>query len=97
MYYYKCVFVQAVDGAKEQQEQKREANPIGTNDFDYEAEKKFQDSFQVYDGLQFNLASEHSRNPFTSHFMLALLHANILLYYYYYTGPFILWHQCLFF
>ncbi|XP_059186202.1 separin isoform X2 [Centropristis striata] len=35
------------------------ANPIGTNDFDYEDKQKTQDSIQVYEGLHFNLAAEN--------------------------------------
>ncbi|KAM3877857.1 LOW QUALITY PROTEIN: separin [Diretmus argenteus] len=34
------------------------ANPIGTNDFDYEDKQKMLDSILVYDGLRFNLAAE---------------------------------------
>lgn len=40
------------------------ANPIGTNDFDYEDKQKTQDSIQVYEGLHFNLAAENSRKLF---------------------------------
>ncbi|XP_018528986.1 LOW QUALITY PROTEIN: separin [Lates calcarifer] len=35
------------------------ANPIGTNDFDYEDKQKTQDSILVYEGLHFNLAAEN--------------------------------------
>ncbi|XP_071350863.1 separin [Trachinotus anak] len=35
------------------------ANPIGTNDFDFEDKQKTQDSIQVYEGLHFNLAAEN--------------------------------------
>ncbi|XP_074489400.1 separin [Sebastes fasciatus] len=35
------------------------ADPIETNDFDYEDKKKSQDSIQVYEGLHFNLAAEN--------------------------------------
>uniref|UniRef100_A0A3B4TT27 separase n=1 Tax=Seriola dumerili TaxID=41447 RepID=A0A3B4TT27_SERDU len=35
------------------------ANPIGTNDFDYEDKQKTQDNIMVYEGLHFNLAAEN--------------------------------------
>ncbi|XP_058488332.1 separin isoform X2 [Solea solea] len=35
------------------------ANPIGTNDLDYEDKQKTQDSILVYEGLHFNLAAEN--------------------------------------
>lgn len=37
-------------------------NLVGNNDFDYEDKRKTQDSNLVYEGLQFNLAAENSRN-----------------------------------
>ncbi|KAM7401999.1 hypothetical protein PAMP_017275 [Pampus punctatissimus] len=36
------------------------ANPIGTNDFDYEDKQKTQDSTLVYEGLHFSLAAENN-------------------------------------
>ncbi|KAF3689764.1 Separin [Channa argus] len=45
---------------RELREQTRSlANPIGTNDFDYEDKQKTQDSIQVYEGLHFNLAADN--------------------------------------
>ncbi|TWW62203.1 Separin [Takifugu flavidus] len=38
------------------------ANPIGTNDFDYEDKQKTEESTMVYEGLHFNLAAENSLN-----------------------------------
>lgn len=38
-------------------------NLVGNNDFDYEDKQKTQDSSLVYEGLQFNLAADNSRNP----------------------------------
>ncbi|XP_069395412.1 separin isoform X2 [Paralichthys olivaceus] len=35
------------------------ANPIGTNDFDYEDQQKTEDSILLYEGLHFNLAAEN--------------------------------------
>ncbi|XP_053297462.1 separin isoform X2 [Pleuronectes platessa] len=35
------------------------ANPIGTNDFDYEDKQKTEDSILLYEGLHFNLAAEN--------------------------------------
>ncbi|XP_026161906.1 separin isoform X2 [Mastacembelus armatus] len=35
------------------------ANPVGTNDFDYEDKQKSQDNILVYEGLHFNLAAEN--------------------------------------
>lgn len=66
-----CVFGQAIEKDKklrELREQARcEANPIGTNDFDYEDKQKTQDSIQVYEGLHFNLAAENSKPFFSYH------------------------------
>ncbi|KAK5872315.1 hypothetical protein PBY51_013029 [Eleginops maclovinus] len=45
---------------RELREQSRcSANPIGTNDLDYEDKQKTQDSSLVYEGLLFNLAAEN--------------------------------------
>ncbi|KAK1900808.1 Separin [Dissostichus eleginoides] len=45
---------------RELREQSRcSANPIGTNDFDYEDKQTAQDSILVYEGLHFNLAAEN--------------------------------------
>lgn len=63
-----CVFGQAIEKDKKLRELREEtrcvANPIGTNDFDYEDKQKTQDSILVYEGLHFNLAAENSRNTF---------------------------------
>lgn len=63
-----CVFGQAIERDKKRRELREQtccvANPIGTNDFDYEDEQKTQDSIMVYEGLHFNLAGENSKNPF---------------------------------
>lgn len=37
------------------------ANPIGTNDFDYEDKLKTEESTMVYEGLHFNLAAENGK------------------------------------
>lgn len=62
-----CVFGQAIERDNKQRELReqtqRVANPIGTNDFDYEDKQKTQDSILVYEGLHFNLAAENSREP----------------------------------
>lgn len=42
------------------EQSQRVANPIGTNDFDFEDKQKTQDSIEVYEGLHFNLAAENS-------------------------------------
>ncbi|XP_071396976.1 separin [Centroberyx affinis] len=53
---------EAIDTEKKLQDLREQtrsmANPIGTNDFDYEDKQKTQDSVQVYEGLRFNLAAE---------------------------------------
>lgn len=62
-----CGFGQAIKRDKERElhEQTRcVANPIGTNDFDYEDKQKTEESTMVYEGLHFNLAAENSKNPF---------------------------------
>lgn len=62
-----CDFGQAIKRDKERElhEQTRcVANPIGTNDFDYEDKQKTEESTMVYEGLHFNLAAENSKNPF---------------------------------
>lgn len=38
------------------------ANPVGTNDFEYEDKQREQDNSQVYDALHLNLAAEKSKN-----------------------------------
>ena len=59
---------QAIERDKKQRELCEQtpmvANPVGTNDFDYEDKQKTQDSIQVYEGLHFNLAAENSKNTF---------------------------------
>ncbi|XP_073323552.1 separin isoform X2 [Pagrus major] len=54
---------EAIDRDKKQRELREQtrsvANPIGTNDFDYEDKQTTQDSILVYEGLHFNLASEN--------------------------------------
>lgn len=65
------VYVQATEKDAKQRELREQttcvANPIGTNDFDYEDKQKTQDSLLVYDGLQFNLAAENSRKHLSYH------------------------------
>ncbi|XP_030276632.1 separin isoform X2 [Sparus aurata] len=54
---------ESIDKDKKQRELREQtrsvANPIGTNDFDYEDKQTTQDSILVYEGLHFNLASEN--------------------------------------
>ncbi|XP_074535465.1 separin [Halichoeres trimaculatus] len=54
---------EAIERDKKQRELREQtqslANPIGTNDFDYEDKQKTQDSFLVHEGLHFNLAAEN--------------------------------------
>ncbi|XP_070758909.1 separin [Enoplosus armatus] len=54
---------EAIERDKKQRELREQtrcvANPIGTNDFDYEDKQKTQDSILVYEGLHFNLAAEN--------------------------------------
>ncbi|XP_065811017.1 separin [Labrus bergylta] len=54
---------EAIERDKKQRELREQircaANPIGTNDFDYEDKQKTQESFMVYEGLHFNLAAEN--------------------------------------
>ncbi|KAM8756416.1 separin isoform 1-T1 [Acanthopagrus schlegelii] len=54
---------EAIDKDKKQRELRDQtrsvANPIGTNDVDYEDKQTTQDSILVYEGLHFNLASEN--------------------------------------
>ncbi|KAM9362423.1 separin [Symphorus nematophorus] len=54
---------EAIERDKKQRELREQtwivANPIGTNDFDYEDKQKTQDSIQVYEGLHFNLGAEN--------------------------------------
>lgn len=63
---YFVFFVQAIEKDKKLRELREQtqcvANPIGTNDFDYENKQKTQDNILVYEGLHFNLAGENSRN-----------------------------------
>lgn len=70
------VFGQAIERDKKQRELReqtqRVANPIGTNDFDYEDEQKSQDSITVYEGLHFDLAAENSNPPPPSSFFFLL-------------------------
>lgn len=47
------------------------ANPIGTNDFDYEDKLKTEESTMVYEGLHFNLAAENSKETLIK---LSVLH-----------------------
>lgn len=66
-----CVFGQAIERDKKQRELREQApcvaNPIGTNDFDYEDEQKLQDSVTVYEGLHFDLAAENSKTSLFSY------------------------------
>lgn len=75
-----CVFVQAIERDKKLRELREQtqcvANPIGTNDFDYEDKQKTQDSILVYEGLHFNLAAENSRKPL---FILSIVHDSSVL------------------
>ncbi|XP_076604279.1 separin [Chaetodon auriga] len=54
---------EAIERDKKQQELREQsrnvANPIGTNDFDYEDKHKTQDNILVYEGLHFSLAEEN--------------------------------------
>jgi len=57
---------QAIESDRKRRELREQtqpvADPIGSNDFDYENKQKTQDSTLVYEGLHFNLAAENSRN-----------------------------------
>uniref|UniRef100_UPI0037E95384 separin n=1 Tax=Semicossyphus pulcher TaxID=241346 RepID=UPI0037E95384 len=67
LWLYICTLEKNLQEAIERDRKQRElreqtrsvANPIETNDFDYEDKQKTQDSFQVYEGLHFNLAAEN--------------------------------------
>lgn len=63
-YIYKILFFQAIERDKQRDllgQTQGVANPIGTNDFDYEDKQKTQESTMVYEGLHFNLAAENSK------------------------------------
>lgn len=70
-------FGQAIERDKKLRELREQtrcvANPIGTNDFDYEDKQKTQDSILVYEGLHFNLAGENSK----SHFFQTINHLTV--------------------
>lgn len=58
------VFLQAIERDKQRElhgQTQSVANPIGTNDFDYEDKLKTEESTMVYEGLHFNLAVENSK------------------------------------
>ncbi|XP_038552604.1 separin [Micropterus salmoides] len=67
LWLYICTLEKNLQEAIERDNKQRElreqtqrvANPIGTNDFDYEDKQKTQDSILVYEGLHFNLAAEN--------------------------------------
>ncbi|XP_044033677.1 separin isoform X2 [Siniperca chuatsi] len=67
LWLYICTLEKNLQEAIESDNKQRElreqtrcvANPIGTNDFDYEDKQKTQDSILVYEGLHFNLAAEN--------------------------------------
>ncbi|KAG8007881.1 Separin [Nibea albiflora] len=67
LWLYVCTLEKNLQEAIERDKKQRElreqtrcvANPIGTNDFDYEDKQKTQDSIQVYEGLHFNLGAEN--------------------------------------
>lgn len=58
------LFLQAIERDKQRElhgQTQSVANPIGTNDFDYEDKLKTEESTMVYEGLHFNLAAENSK------------------------------------
>lgn len=77
-YIYKILFFQAIERDKQRDllgQTQGVANPIGTNDFDYEDKQKTQESTMVYEGLHFNLAAENSKkNKNSRHHVIIYVH-----------------------
>lgn len=58
------LFLQAIERDKLRElhgQNQSNANPTGTNDFDYEDKLKTEESTMVYEGLYFNLDAENSK------------------------------------
>lgn len=75
-----CVLCQAIDKDRERrrlrEQQWSAANPVGTNDLEFESKQKAQDSNSIYEGLCFNLESENGRDFFS--FFFFFLYSSLL-------------------
>lgn len=76
-----CVLCQAIDKDRERRKLREQqwsaANPVGTNDLEFESKQKAQDSNSIYEGLCFNLESENGRDFFAFLLYISLLQEQI--------------------
>lgn len=76
-----CVLCQAIDKDRERRKLREQqwsaANPVGTNDLEFESKQKAQDSNSIYEGLCFNLESENGRDFFSFLLYSSLLQEQI--------------------